>query len=160
LTHLGVVERNLSEYDAAVVLADIAAGRAPAVVLVLIPLMQGGDESGNIATCLRLMSVRPQARREEYAGLALVFAEAARRLVVWKKALTGWNMRQSKQVLEWQAQFAGEMLVEMLEGRFGELPEDLISALRALTSAPRLKTLASLAGRARSLEEFRRDAKL
>ncbi len=160
LTHLGVVERNLSGYDAATVLADVAAGRAPAVVLPLIPLMQGGDESGNIATWLRLMSLQPQARRAEYAGLTLVFAEAARRQGVWKKALAGWNMRQSKQVLEWQAEGRVESLLEVLESRFGELPEDLTSALRALTSVPRLKALAPLVGRSPSLDEFRRDAKL
>jgi hypothetical protein len=122
--------------------------------------MQGGDESGNIATWLRLMSSQPQARREEYAGLALVFAEAARRQGVWKQALKGWNMRQSRQVLEWQAEARVETLLEVLESRFGELPEDLTSALRALTSTPRIKALAPLVGRSRSLEEFRRDAKL
>ncbi len=160
LTHLGVAERNLSGYEAATVLADVAAGRTPAVVLPLIPLMQGGGESGNIATWLRLMSLQPQARRTEYAGLALVFAEAARRQGVWKKALEGWNVKESKQVLEWQAQFGGEMLVEVLQAKFGELPEDLDSTLRALTSTARLKTLVSLAALAQSLEEFRREAKL
>jgi hypothetical protein len=122
--------------------------------------MKGGDESGNIATWMELVSALPEARRAEFTGLALVFAEAARRRGVWKKALGGWNVRQSKQVLEWQAEFGAEMLIEILESKFGKLPEDIDSALRALTSVPRLKGLGPLAARANSLEQFRKDTKL
>ena len=69
-------------------------------------------------------------------------------------------MKQSKQVLEWQAEARAEMLVEVLQAKFGELPADLGSALRALTTMSRLKALVPLATRALSLEQFRRDAKL
>jgi hypothetical protein len=69
-------------------------------------------------------------------------------------------VKQSKQVLEWQAEALAETLVEVLQTKFGGLPEDLDSTLRALTSMARLKALLSLAALAHSLEQFRRDAKL
>jgi hypothetical protein len=165
LTQLGVVERNLADLDADLLLADVAAGRAPALTLPLVPVMKGGGHSGIIAAWLKQASAEPDARRRaEYGGLALVFAEAARRLGLWKKALRGWNVKQSKQVLEWQAEARAEeraeMLLEVLEARFQDLPEDLVSALRALTNVARLKALVPLAVRSSSLEQFRQDAKL
>ena len=104
-TGLMIVERNLSERRADVTLASIGAGTAPSVVLPLIPLMQGGGESANIANWLELAGAEPDAhRRGDYGGLALVFADAAGCWDVWKEALKEWNVIQSKQVNEWQAQ--------------------------------------------------------
>jgi hypothetical protein len=160
-THLGVCERNLAEEDAAATLAAVATGQTPALVLPLIPLMRGGDQEGIIAEWLRLASAEADARRRvEYGGLALVFAEAADRWSAWKKALEGWQMIQSKQVLEWQAQEKAQTVIEMLEARFGTLPEELEAAIRRILEIPRLKKFVPLAVKADSLEQFRKDAQL
>jgi hypothetical protein len=168
-TRLGVVERNLAREEAAPVLAAVAAGQAARVVLPLIPLMQGGGEAGNIQEWVRLASAEPDGRRRaDYGGLALVFAEAAGCRPAWKEALREWNMIQSQQVLEWQAegevkgQVKGraESLLEMLEARFGAVPAELASAIRATTDMDRLKAWVVLAVKVTSLDQFRQDAQL
>lgn len=161
LTHLGVVERNLAGEDATALLAAVVAGQAPAVALPLIPLMHGGDEAGNIKTWLACASAEPDARRRaDYGGLALVFAEAAGRRDVWKKALEGWNMVESQQVLEWQAQARTEGLradiLRLLELRQRKaVPEDLKGALTALTGLEALSRWFDAAAMADSFDVFR-----
>jgi hypothetical protein len=52
----------------------------------------------------RVAAAEPDDRlRSDYGALALVFAEAAGRHEVWAEALKGWNVKQSQQVLQWQA---------------------------------------------------------
>ena len=73
-------------------------------------------------------------------------------------------MIESKQVMEWQAQALdrglhqgrAEMLLEVLVGKFGSLPADLIDNLRH-ADVSTLRRIGSLAGRAESLEQLRRD---
>jgi hypothetical protein len=168
-TRLGVVERNLALEKAGAVLAAVGAGEASRVVLPFVPLMQGGGEAGIIQEWLRLASAEPDGRRRaDYGGLALVFAEAAGCREAWKQALKEWNMIQSQQVLEWQAegevkgQVKGraESLLEMLEAKFGGMPVELASAIRATTDVNRLKAWVILAVKAASLDQFRQDAQL
>jgi hypothetical protein len=125
-TRLGVRERNLAAEDARATLDGIFAGTAPAVVLPLIPLMRGGGEQGIINDWLSRATAEPDSRRRsDYGGLALVFAEAAKRHEVWKKALEGWNVTESMQVKEWQAQ-------ALLRGRNeGREEGELIGRIRA-----------------------------
>ena len=113
LTRLGVRERNLANEDARATLDSILAGTTSPVVLPLIPLMRGGGEAGIMAEWLTRASAEPDPRRRaDYGGLALVFAEAADRHETWAKALEGWNVIQSKQVAEWQAQAREKALEE------------------------------------------------
>jgi hypothetical protein len=165
LTRLGVVERNLAGEDAQAVLAAIAAGQAGRVVLPLIPLMQGGGEAGIMAEWVRLASAEPDARRRaDFGGLALVFAEAAGCRAAWKQTLKEWNMIQSQQVLEWQAEARIDeriaALLEVLEAKFGVVPAEIASAIRATTDIVRLKNWNALAAKAPSLEQFRHDTQL
>jgi hypothetical protein len=68
----------------------------------------------------RLARSEPDARRRaNYAGLALVFAELTDCRPVWKQALEGWNVEQSLQVLEWQAQTKADDLLRVLGKLFG-----------------------------------------
>jgi hypothetical protein len=96
--------------------------------------------------------------------LALVFAEAAGCCEAWKQALTEWNMIQSQQVLEWQAETRVQTLTEavlaMLEAKFGGVPPELASAIRSTTDLSRLKAWLIQAGKAASLDQFRHDAQL
>src|SRR5215813_13863992 len=133
-TFLQVEERDLAGEDAASILAGIASGGVARCLLSLVPLMQGGAEAGIIQQWVQLASAEPDARRRgDYAGLALVFAEAASCRPVWQQALQGWNVVQSQQVLEWMAE--GEVrgqvrsLLRVLRARFGTLPADLEAAI-------------------------------
>ena len=69
VTQLGVCERNLAGLDAASTLDDIEAGRAPAIVLPLIPLMQRGGDEGIIQRWVAMAIAEPDARRRgDYGG--------------------------------------------------------------------------------------------
>jgi hypothetical protein len=81
-----------------------------------------------------------------------VFSEAAGCHAAWKQALKEWNMVQSQQVLEWQAEARAEALLEALEARFGAVPAEIASAVRATTDIARLKSWGILAAKAPSLE--------
>jgi hypothetical protein len=161
LTQLGVVERNLAGEDARAVLAAIGSGQASRTVLPLIPLMQGGGDAGIMAEWVRLASAEPDARRRtDFGGLALVFAEAGGCRAAWKQTLKEWNMIQSQQVLEWRAEERAETLLDVLETKFGSVPTEVASVVRATTDIGRLKGWVVLAVKAPSLEQFRHDAQL
>jgi hypothetical protein len=172
-TALTVVERNLAAEDAAAALAAVTAGRAPYPVLALIPLMQGGGDPVIVAAWLALAAAEPDARRRADAGgLALVFAEAAGRRDPWTKALEGWNVVQSQQVLEWQALARREgrdegikqgiatgqqdSLLTILSLRYQALPQEVVDSIRKVTDRNRLDGLVAAALQEDTLEKFRR----
>ena len=116
---------------------------------------------------MELASREPDARRRsDYGGLALVFAEAGDCHGAWKEALKEWNVTQSKQVLEWQAkardegrtegrtEAAAQLLVTLLEGRFGKLPTDLQHRIQSERNFDTLARLGAEAVRATNLGEF------
>src|SRR5206468_552271 len=90
-------------------------------------------------------------KRGDYGGLAVVFAELTGCRAQWKEALKEWNMEQSLQVLEWQAQgeargeIKGELralrdtLRRLLERRFGPIPEAVLTRINAAQDANRLQ---------------------
>jgi len=104
-TALQVGECNLEQEDAAATLRRMVRGRVARCILPFIPLMHGGGEAAIIAQWKRLAEAEPDPRRRaDYGSLALVFSELTGCQPQWKSALEGWNMEQSAQVLEWQAQ--------------------------------------------------------
>ena len=138
------------------------------------------------AGCFRFPAVKlwPQAAESRSSGVPwaipiefqiepdpLMFADAAARKPVWKKALEGWNVRESSAVNEWIAEARVEgraegeargeaigqitALVAFLEARFGQVPADLEGAIRLATDPTRLKNWVPLAARAATLAEFR-----
>jgi hypothetical protein len=145
----------LAKRSAAKALADIAAGRVDRCILPWIPLLKGGGGKGIITRWKKLAEAEPDSRlRGTYAALALVSAELTGCRPVWRKALEGWDMEQSKQVLEWQkvaekrgqkrGEVAGltalrEVLQRLLEKRFGPLPESLTKRINATTDLHRLQ---------------------
>jgi hypothetical protein len=167
-TTLGVVECNLAEEDAAATLAGIAAGTIAPCALPWIPLMQKGGEAGIIQQWLDLAGRQPDARRRaDYGGLALIFAEAASRLPVWKEALKGWSVKESQQVLEWinmgrtegRSEGRADALLDLLAERFPPaVPAEVVTAIRATTDLERLRHWLHLAYRADSLDSFRSQA--
>jgi hypothetical protein len=143
-TSLQAQERNLAGLSAAGTLEAIAAGRTAACVLPWIPLLTGGDDPGIIQRWRELAGAEPDSRRRsDYGALALVFAEAADRRALWRQALEGWNVTESKQVLEWQNQAAVKVsqthLRDLLQDRFGTVPESLAQRIEATTDPERLR---------------------
>lgn len=168
-TGLWVGERNLSQEDAALTLAAIAATALTRALLPFVPLMQGGADPAIMQEWIRVASAEPDARRRgDYGGLALVFADAVGRRPAWRQALGGWNVVQSPQVLEWMAEgeVRGElrgkltMLLRFLRSRFGPIPADLEAAIRAVTDPALLEQWADLVGTAPSLQAFRQAAQV
>lgn len=185
-TCLQVVERNLAEEDAAATLTEIAAGRWARCLLPWIPLMRGGAEAAIMGQWKQLAQAEPDDRRRaDYGGLALVFAELAARRPAWKQALEGWNVEQSQQVLEWQAEaekrgivkgeakgkaegkaegkVEGEAkaLLRLLERRFSMLvPADLATTIQATRDIAQLDRWFDAAIDVATLDEFRRSVML
>jgi hypothetical protein len=177
-TNLEVVERNLCDEDAAALLDAIADGQASRCLLPWVPLMHGGGETGIIQRWIDLAGQEADSRRRgDYGGLALVFAEAAKRLPMWKDALKEWNVIESQQVLEWMAmgeakgeargkiegKIEGEIesLLRVLARRFppGATPE-MEAAFRATVDLERLGSWLDLAVTTDSLDTFRQAAGL
>ncbi len=184
-TCLEVIEINPSTHRADTTLEAIASGTLPRCVLPWIPLMQGGDEVAILDRWKDIASRETDAaRRSDFGGLALVFAEAAGRLPTWKQSLKGWNMRDSQRVLEWIEQGRAEGITEgKIEGKIegeregkmkgkveGErdallrllrkkfsptLPADLAATITACADGPRLERWFDSAIDADTLEAFR-----
>jgi hypothetical protein len=97
-----------------------------------------------------------------------VFAEAANCRPVWNQALQGFNVIQSQQVLEWMAEGEAkgkvkeraETLLEILDLKFGPVPAEVASAIRATTDLARLKQWVAAAVTAPTLAAFRQSAQL
>ena len=121
-----------------------------------------------------LAQAEPEARRRaDYAGLALVFAELTDCRPAWKQALEGWNVEQSLQVLEWQAEAEKrglargkaeakvEALLRVLHKRFpaGD-SADLEQVIRATSDLDQLDHWLDAAASASTLGQFRRLAGL
>src|SRR5205807_812664 len=167
-------ERNLQEENAAENLARMAHGSVARCLLPFIPLMQGGGQPAMIDRWKDLAQAEPEARRRaDYAGLALVFAELTDCRPAWKQALEGWNVEQSLQVLEWQAEAEKrglargkaeakvEALLRVLHKRFpaGD-SADLEQVIRATSDLDQLDHWLDAAASASTLGQFRRLAGL
>ena len=162
---LQVIQRTMREEDAAATVAAVAAGQLARCMLPWVPLMHGGGEAGMIEAWKQCAAAEPDARRRsDYGGLALVFAERARVAQAWRQGLEGWNMLESKQVLEWQAsarteaeiRTRRESVLRTLELRFPmPLPQDLVRALHGITDKEQLGHWFDAAVTSLSLDAFR-----
>jgi hypothetical protein len=166
---LGVELRTLREEDAAGTLARIATGEVARCILPWIPLMHGAGAAAIMEQWKQLAGAEPGSKMQaDYAGLALVFAELAGIRVEWKRALEGWNVRQSQQVLEWQEEARREALAKgQLETKRATVlravqvrlqspvPADLVARVEAMTSLEELDRWFDAALTAASLDDFR-----
>lgn len=172
VTQLVVAERNLSRESAGAALGRIEAGLLGRSVLPWLTLMSGGGDATIIDRWKRAAEAEPDFRRRgNYAGLALVFAEAAGLATVWATALEGWNVIESQVVNGWialgeergrtqgkaegKAEGQADALVALLEEQFGAVPDDLAAAVRACTDLVRLRQWLGAAVRAESVAAFR-----
>jgi hypothetical protein len=162
---LQVAQGTLSTEDAAQALARIAAGELERWVLAWLPLLRGAAEAANVKEWKRLARQEPDSQsRSDFGALALVFAELAGTAAVWRKALKRWNMRESPQVLEWQAEARAEARLETrveylrraIRLRFGApMPADLEDQLAAIKSEAELDRWFDASQTAPSLDAFR-----
>jgi hypothetical protein len=143
-TCLEVVELNLADLKATALLRQVASGRASRCVLPWMAVMTGGGDSANIRRWLRLASQEPsRQRRADFAVVALTLAEAAGHKGVWQQALEGWDVTESTVANEFIA--LGKMtmcranLRDLLQDRFGPLPEALRQRIEAATDLERLQ---------------------
>gem|GEM_PF-767319 len=165
-TCLTAAERNLREEDAAEMLRQIADGYLTLSLLPLIPLMLGGAETAIIERWKELAQQEPDPpRRADYAALALVFAELSDCRPIWKQSLEGWNVEQSVQVLEWQAEAEkrglargkGDALLRVLHTRFSPgVAADVERAVRETSDPEQLDQWLDVAVTASTLAVFRR----
>jgi hypothetical protein len=171
------IERNLADEDASATLAAMTAGLLSLVLLPFIPLMCDGTEPGIKERWKQVAQTEPDSRRRsDYAGLTLVFAELARAPHLWRNALEGWNVRQSMQVLEWQAEAEkrgeergeqrgreigrvegkAEALLRLLEKRFRRKPPAaIVQRIQATTDLAQLETWFDAAITIGSMKEFK-----
>ncbi len=156
-----VVRLAVRDEDAAATLARVASGELSRCVLPWVALMRGGGTAAVLAEGLRLADLEPDARlRVDYAVDALILAELPGVLPEWKKALEGWNVRESQQVLEWKAE--GELkdrraaLLRLLEKRCKEpVPSDLVAAIEATQDMDLLWRWFDVAAEVNTFDDFR-----
>jgi hypothetical protein len=151
--------------DAAETLARIAAGQLQRCVLPWIPPLQGADAAAIMEEWKRLATQEPDGSfRADYGGLALVFAELATCSAAWQRALEGWNVEESQQVLAWQEkarregklEYARASLLRALQLRFRvQVPADLTRAIEQITSLDEMSRWFDASQTADSLEAFR-----
>ncbi len=164
LVHLGARERNLAALSADDLLDQVQAKQAPPLALAWLPVMHHGGDSARIKRWLKLADREADKNKRQALGLAQVFAEKAGCGPAWEDALKGWDVVESAIVKRWTAQARvegkAEALVEVLEGRFKGVPDDLRAAVLGQKDALRLKEWISLALKERSLRQFRQKAGL
>jgi hypothetical protein len=131
----------------------------------LSPPLRGAAEAVNLTEWQRVASQEPDSQSpSDFGVLALVFAELAGTAAVWRKALKWWNMRESPQVLEWQAEARAEARLETrveylrraIRLRFGKpVPADLENQLAAIKNEAELDRWFDASQTAPSLDAFR-----
>ena len=167
-------ERNLESFDAAVVLEDIASGKAPRELLALIPVMKNGDDPGTISRWLEIAGPETDPGRRGDSAQAGLFAGAVGRRDLWRKTLEAFKMNESPVAREWRAEARSEghragkiegkaeSLLLALQERFGTPPADLASLIKGSTDSEQLNGWMRLAvsPSVTTVEEFRQKAGL
>lgn len=152
-----VVRLAVREQDSVATLARIAAKELSPCILPWVALMRGSGETVVLDEWKRLADLEPNLElRLEYAADALIFSELTGVQNEWKKALEGWNVRVSQQVLEWKAETRQEDLLRLLEKRFKTaIPSDLVETIQATQDMSLLLRWFDFAFEVNSLDEFR-----
>jgi hypothetical protein len=161
-----VVRMAVHDEDAEATLVRIAAGQLNRCVLPWVALMRSGGEPGIIEEWKRLADLEADTRlRLDYAADALTFADLPDVRSVWLKALEGWNVKVSQQVLEWQAEarVANQQanVIRLLEMRCkAAVPADLAAVIQGTQDMALLVRWFDAAVQASSFDEFRAAAGL
>jgi hypothetical protein len=92
------------------------------------------------------------------AGLTLVWADLAQTTAAWKLNLEGWNVQTSPFLEEIRDQGCLEscrdVLLGLLEDRFGPVPEEVVQRIKAATDLAKLKAAALRAPSLPSLNDL------
>jgi hypothetical protein len=146
---------------AAATLARIASGELSRCVLPWVALMSGSGEAAVLDEWKRLADLEPNLQvRLDYAADALVFAELPDVQAEWRKALEGWNVRESQFVIEMKneakVELRQEVLLRLLEQRCKQpVPGDIASVIQATQDLSRLSQWFDAAANISSFDEFR-----
>ena len=155
-TELLVAEYNLEHEPAAVLLDGVESGAWPRTLLPFVALMQGGNEAAIISRWKALTDGEPDfRRRSDYAAIALLFADRAKRKTVWSDKLTGWNVTESPFINEFIVEARMSALLEVLSDKFKKLPKKIENTIKKTKDVDELRKWMSAAAKANSLEEFR-----
>jgi hypothetical protein len=155
---------NLRQEDAAATLAEMAAGQTGLCLLPWVPLMAGAGEPARIEEWKRVALLEPDPqRRLIYRDLALVFAELAKELVNWQRALEGWQVQESQVILSWMdrgkqrgsAEAWRDALLKLMRSRFQDpVPEAIRLAVEGTNDPDTLGRWFDIALAAPTLAEF------
>jgi hypothetical protein len=156
---------SLRRRSAVKTLHRIAEGTLGRSILPWVPLMAEGGKAAAVQEWMRLASQEPDSqRRNEYAGLALVFANWAGHGGIWNPALEAWNVERIPIVEEWKNKARNEgrleerriALLAVLRTRFApEVPPDITQAVQQTTDLDTLARWFDAALTASSLDAFR-----
>jgi hypothetical protein len=153
--------RNLANYSGPQTLTGVATGSLPQALLAWVALMARANTPEVVQEWRRLVEAKvDEHQRPAYGAVALVFADLAGCLAVWKTGLEGWNVKTSQIVEEWKAegqlQASRAKLLRVLQFRFGtDLPVDLQQAVEGQSDPTTLDRWFDLALAATSLDHFR-----
>jgi hypothetical protein len=161
-------EWNLAGLNARVFLRGVAEGALPKEALAFVPLMKKGGGRGIIQRWLELAGAEKDPLLRADHALAEVFANLTDHAAAWREALKEWDVNESPTVNRWRdearaegrVQGAAELLVALLENRFGKVPAPLRKAVLGATEVGVLRGWGALVLKAGSLDEFRREAGL
>ena len=155
---------NLKNESAAELLNEIESGRLEPSLLPWIPLMEGGGNPEAIEKWKVLIGREPSAeRRSQMRDFTLIFAELSKKLVLWQKALEGWEMLESQIVLGWLkrgedrgvVKKAREDLLEVIRAQLEDpVPEDLYLAIEGTNDPEMLDRWFKLALRVEEISEL------
>jgi hypothetical protein len=157
--HFRILQRTLREEDAAATVAAIATGQTTPWLLPWIPLMRGGNEPGIMEAWKAAASAEPDERRRRIlAALTLIFAELVDQAPGWRQSLEGWNVKQSALLEEardeGRLESCRDVLLGLLEDRFGPVPEEVVQRIKATTDLAKLKAAARRAPSLPSLNDL------
>lgn len=135
--------------------------------------MQGGAKDDTIERWIPLAAREPDRhKRADQAYVVQTMAELTGWKQAWLDGLEGFYVQESQLLEEWTAKLvqrgekrgaidnAVEFILDLLATQPGTVTPDLVEAIRAIEDQARLKELHRLAGRATSVEQFRKEAGL
>jgi hypothetical protein len=160
---------NFRNESAAHLLDEVERGELDATLLPWVPLMRGGGEPEVMERWKQLGHREPSAeRRGLYRDLALIFAELSKKLVLWQKALEGWEMVESQLILGWlkqgneqgRVENARANVLQVIAVRLEDpVPEDLMLAIEGTNDPSILSEWLVVAATSKSIGELRKAMK-
>ena len=161
---------NLKNESATQLLQEIEAGQLGLALLPWVPLMNEGGNKEVIDKWKELAGREPsEERRRMFCDFALIFAELSKKLVLWQRALEGWQMLESQLILgvlkrgkeEGRVETRRAYIEEFIRSRLADpVPEDIFLAIEGTNDPTILDRWFKLAIEVSDVAEFRKRMKL